>query len=436
MNALETLFPGGDGRLAKALYEDSPGAAYANRIAAAAIAARARLGARTAMGFERRLRVLEIGAGTGATTAAVLAQLDSQRVLYSFSDVSEMFLGRARQRFRSQFPDHAMEFLLFDLDRAEDATAHEGRYDVVLIANALHAAKDLRTSLERVRRVLQPGGALVLLESTEVQAWHDVSTGLIEGWQHFEDEAREGSPLISVERWAEELGRAGFGHFAVAPEAGLPTEALGLHVLVAQRPVGEVGEEVIASSAQVRRGVEALAAVAAEVDDDSARLREAIAAAPMRERLELTIEATAKAVAQVLGRAASQLPERDARLMDLGLDSLMAIELRNRLQIVFGVEELPSTLIFDYPTSEAIAWLVLGLLEYAEDGRDSSESAEKLTSGAKAPLTSADLMPGLKPQPTSRLNSSSSEVSESSDEELDAMSDDEIAELLRVRLGE
>jgi len=106
MSALETLFPGGDGALAKALYEDSPGAAYANRIAAAAIAARARLGARTAMGFARRLRVLEIGAGTGATTAAVLRGLAPDKVLYGFSDVSEIFLGRARQRFRGEFPDH------------------------------------------------------------------------------------------------------------------------------------------------------------------------------------------------------------------------------------------------------------------------------------------------------------------------------------------
>jgi SAM-dependent methyltransferase len=428
LNPLETLFPSGDGELARALYERSPGSAYVNRIAAAIVAARAREGSRTALGYRRRLRVLEVGAGTGATTAAVLAQLGAKEVLYAFSDVSEIFLARARERFRS----HPMEFVLFDLDREDDAAAQEGRYDVVLIANALHAAKDLRASLARVQRVLQPGGAIVLIETTEAQAWHDVSTGLIEGWQHFSDDARsDGSPLISVRRWAEELDWAGFEGFTAAPGAMQATNALGVQVLLAYRPMAAVESQTEINFAAGLRssGLGAALPYTREPLRDAAadaritgassswKVREELEAAPARERLVLVIAKTSAAVAQTLGTTVS--PQKEARLMDLGLDSLMAIDLRNRLQTVFDISDLPSTLIFDYPTSEAIARLLLVRMGYEPDGRGLS-----LVTAMPADGSIQETYPQMNPH----------SVNLPTDDELDAMSDGEIAELLRMRL--
>ena len=79
-------------------------------------------------------------------------------------------------------------------------------------------------------------------------------------------------------------------------------------------------------------------------------------------------------VARILRLDASQV-ENDHRLMDIGVDSLMAVELRNRLNKGLGLEgNLPATLIFDYPTVQAIArYLVKNILK--PNGQEESNNS-------------------------------------------------------------
>ena len=66
----------------------------------------------------------------------------------------------------------------------------------------------------------------------------------------------------------------------------------------------------------------------------------------------------------------------DAPLMSSGLDSLGAVELRNALEAALGLS-LPSTLVFDYPTIDAMADFALIQIKSSspaiiteEDGRE------------------------------------------------------------------
>ena len=72
-------------------------------------------------------------------------------------------------------------------------------------------------------------------------------------------------------------------------------------------------------------------------------------------------------IAAVLALSGAASVPADQPLKELGLDSLMAVELRNRLSGQVGTK-LPTTLAFDYPTARAMARL---LLEKLELGRSS-----------------------------------------------------------------
>ncbi|NEP48579.1 MAG: KR domain-containing protein, partial [Moorea sp. SIO3C2] len=76
-------------------------------------------------------------------------------------------------------------------------------------------------------------------------------------------------------------------------------------------------------------------------------------AVPANQRRDLLVERVRTQVAKTLGLSFPDQIELGQRLIDLGLDSLMAVQLRNHLQSSVGCS-LRSTLLFDYPTIEAM----------------------------------------------------------------------------------
>ncbi|HET9626245.1 MAG TPA: SDR family NAD(P)-dependent oxidoreductase, partial [Kofleriaceae bacterium] len=113
---------------------------------------------------------------------------------------------------------------------------------------------------------------------------------------------------------------------------------------------------------------------------DRTALLTALAAAAPADRPELLVRHIAGTVARILGRPDAPVQPRD-RLMDLGLDSLMAVELRNALVATVG-RPLPSTLMFDYPSVEAIA----GLLATELQAEIAAAPAAQAAAPAPAPV--------------------------------------------------
>jgi len=371
---LETLFPGGSPDLAKDLYERSATMRYVNGLAASACRT---LGAGVPAG--RHLRVLEVGAGTGGTSSALLPELPADRTHYVFTDMSELFLERARERFAA-FP--FVEYRLFDMEQDPAAQGYApASFDLIVSANAVHASSNLRLTLRRLRDLLAPGGMLVLVESTTHLDWFDMTTGLIEGWQHFADDLRTDNPLLPPETWIGALRTSGFEMAAAFPQQDSVAAQLGQHVLIA-RVAGEFaggvspgGDLHVATSDPDSNA----AATRTPLEQGAAFMTRLAETLPV-DRLELLRDFVRERVVRVLKLDAAEPPSRHDRLMDLGFDSLMAVQLRNQLAKGLGLERpLPATVMFDYPTIEALATYLLE--------RVVPPASEPVSNAAGAPLT-------------------------------------------------
>ena len=224
---LRLLFPE-QGVGAGDLYRGAPAFRLANAALAEAVG-------RATAGLPpgRRLRILEVGAGTGGTTGSILPLLPRDRTDYVFTDVSAGFFGAAEERFAA-CPFVSYRVLDIERDPLEQGFA-AGSYDLVVASNVLHATRDVTASARRCRSLLAPGGELVLFEVLAGRAWHDLTFGLLEGWWRFADAPlRVAHPLMDGAGWERALAAAGFAETAIL------------------RPLGSEGAGVILSRAPLR----------------------------------------------------------------------------------------------------------------------------------------------------------------------------------------
>ena len=166
-----------------------------------------------------RMKILEIGAGTGGATKGIFKHIGHWYSSYTFTDISNGFFNSAQETFK----DHAdrLDFKVLNIEKDPVAQGFEDcSYDLIIASFVLHATAKLENTLTNVRRLLKPGGHLLMAEVTNNdQIRGGFIFGALPGWWLGADDGRVLSPCVSPAQWDAVLRKTGFaGADTVTPD--------------------------------------------------------------------------------------------------------------------------------------------------------------------------------------------------------------------------
>ncbi|HEU4411674.1 MAG TPA: beta-ketoacyl synthase N-terminal-like domain-containing protein [Polyangiaceae bacterium] len=341
--ATEVIFPNGSVELVESAYKTSPMADYFNRVLALQVAAYVQ--GRATREPAAEVRILEIGAGTGSTSAFVFDALARRGLSvkeYCYTDISRAFLIHAERAYGPANPFLTCRIL--NVEKSLEAQGFDvGGYDVVVAANVLHATRNIRRTLRNAKAALKRGGLLFLNELTSNTLYNHLTFGLLEGWWLYDDpELRyPGSPSLPVEAWRHALEAE---RYVSITFPCLDAADLGQQVIVAESdgvvllPAQQAAPGGPVAGAAPAPGGAGAPAGKAEAPGGGAR------PAATDRVARVIVEELAKSLQIDRGRI-----QPDEPFSTYGLDSILAVQLTQAINDALGID-LDITVMFEHNT--------------------------------------------------------------------------------------
>jgi acyl transferase domain-containing protein/enoyl-CoA hydratase/carnithine racemase/acyl carrier protein/SAM-dependent methyltransferase len=339
--ATDVIFPLSSMRLVEGIYRDNAVGDYFNQVLGETLSAW--MGHKLDADKRQKVRILEIGAGTGGTTTRLLPMLQRFPIEeYCYTDVSKAFLMYAEEQYQPRFS--ALTTSIFDVSKPlalQSITPNH--YDVVIATNVLHATPNIRETLRNAKAALKSSGILLLNEISIWSLFTHLTFGLLEGWWLHEDTALRlpGSPALAPERWREVLAEEGFQS-----------------VLFPVQEAHRFGQQVIAASSDgwVRQRLNKQPAVVVEHKSPAAittlpapQIKESVKTEEsLRERSVFYFQ---KLVASTLKMQPDQIEPRRS-FAEYGLDSILVGQLTYQLRQIFS--DVTATLFFEVQSIAAL----------------------------------------------------------------------------------
>ncbi len=221
------LFPKGKNDVANALYRETLLAWFLNRQVAAEVEKIARNGT-------KKLTILEVGAGTGATSDVVNDRIRnsglSDRIEnYIYTDISAYFFSEANIRYK-ETPWVSTQVLDLEIDYQQQGVGKE-TIDIIIANGVLNNVKDTLKVLKDLKALLVPGGIMFIIEADGESIQMLISQIFM---MEAADDARKKSDttFMDEEQWSEAFIGSGFNLLDVIPGRDHKLDSFGQQLFI------------------------------------------------------------------------------------------------------------------------------------------------------------------------------------------------------------
>ncbi|MCP5003643.1 MAG: SDR family NAD(P)-dependent oxidoreductase, partial [Planctomycetes bacterium] len=359
-HATDIMFSNSSMALVEGIYKDNPVSDMFNDLLGDTLVAY--IQQRIERDADVQLRILEIGAGTGGTTAGLLKRLmtiQDHIQEYCYTDISKAFLMHAETNYAAECPYLTTQIFNIESPIAGQAI-QAGQYDVVIAANVLHATKDIRRTLRNSKAALRKGGILLLNELSNKSLFTHLTFGLLDGWWLYEDSdlRMPGSPGLNSETWEEVLKEEGFYNRLFPAQK---VHALGQQIIVSQ-------SDGIVRQKQTIRPTDKTATEQAKTKVIPTRTKNNVirdrivqqcslaGAKTVQNNIDVTDQMIEDHIQETIREKASEALkvkleeiDLDDSFSDYGVDSIIGVNLAKTLNQALGIE-LQTTSLFNFNT--------------------------------------------------------------------------------------
>ncbi|GAX59140.1 polyketide synthase [Candidatus Scalindua japonica] len=346
MDHMEIMFPNGSMEMVEGIYKGNRVSDYFNNLLTKTVESiiKQKL---MENGSEEKVKILEVGSGTGGTSAWVFEGVRDygDNIEYCYTDISVGFVNYGKTKFSEKYP--FVRFKELNIEKNIEAQGFEiDEFDIVLASNVFHATRDLKNTLNQAKKLLTTNGILLLNEVTRVQDFLTMTFGLTEGWWLFEDKDVRiaNSPLLSPSKWRELLSDMGFRKIEIIDEGNYDNGRIAFNLIIGEsNGLAEFDSDPIID----RNGV-------VEIEEDAASNYHPVmdTVIPDDQLISNTTEYLKDIFVAVLKIRKSQI-ETNVDFAAYGLDSLVTQEVVSKLEKVFG--DLPKTLLFEHMNLKSLA---------------------------------------------------------------------------------